>query len=163
MILGDFVSFWYNWGLVWSPWALPRDTRRGKLTAVTKKLVFNSIMVSPKGPFGHPPSTFFVFFTMTFRTAFSKCFSEDSESLRGPPPPIQTVVSSTRNHSFHIATRTSKVTGNQLKLVPFYNLAGSKMQRKEVQQNTEKQVSKNVTPKKAPGPLRQPWRSSGYD
>ena len=44
MILNDFVSFWYNWGLVWSPWALPRDTRRGKLTAVTKKLVFDSSM-----------------------------------------------------------------------------------------------------------------------
>ena len=119
MILNDFVSFWYNWGLVWSPWALPWDTRRGKLTAVTKKLVFDSIMVSPKGPFGHPPSTFFVFFTMTFRTAFSKCFSEDSASLRGPPPPIQTVVSSTRNHSSHIATRTAKVTGNHLQLLPF--------------------------------------------
>ena len=84
---GILMSFWYPWGLVWLPWALPRDTRRGKLTAVTKKLVFDSIMVSPKGSFGHPPSAFFVFFTMTFRTIFSKCFSEHFQSLQGPPHP----------------------------------------------------------------------------
>ncbi len=141
------MSFWHPWGVIWRPWALPGDPRRGQSEKITKKSIFGHLLVAQRGAFGEQFSTIFVFLAMFFQVIFPTRFSEGFWGLWGPPPTMKIVVSLKRNHCFHISTCTPKIAGNGLQWPPFRHPLGTKMQKKEVQRTRKNLILKKVVKK----------------
>ena len=142
---GDvLVSFWHPWGVIWRPWALPEDPRRGRCEKITKKSIFGRLLVAQSGAFGEPFWMIFVFLAMFFQVIFPTRFSEGFWCLWGPPPTMKMVVSPRRNHCFHISTCTPKSDRKWAPMGTLWHPLGTKMQKKEVQKTCKKRVSKKV-------------------
>jgi hypothetical protein len=116
------VSFWCHFGTLggsfgvcWRLFAtlgLPRAPLRGPSRKSNENVgSFTALW----GPLEVPLETnfdIFCVFSLLFLYVFLKRFFKDFRSLGGPTPTVKTVVSSTRNHCFHISSWSSKVTEN---------------------------------------------------
>ena len=100
---GDIlVSFWCPWGSFGDPGA-PRAPLKGQRRKSDEKVGSLAAFWLPLGvPLGSN-FRYFCVFSVFFLAIFSKRFLEGFWGLRGPPPTMKIMVSSRRNHNFHIS------------------------------------------------------------
>ena len=105
-------SFGVCWGLL-ATLGLPRAPLKGPSRKSDENVGSFTALWSPLGvPLGTIFAMFCVCFVTFFVCFFLKRYFEGFWSLGGPTPTVKTMVSSTRNHCFHISTWSSKIIEN---------------------------------------------------